>query len=62
VARVNAGGNGSNGVHVPDDALEQMIAVRRRSRPEKAGGFCPKCGSVVQQSDKFCPKCGASMA
>jgi hypothetical protein len=53
--------NGSNGVHVPDDALEQMIAARRRTRPEKAGGFCPKCGGVVQQSDRFCPKCGASL-
>lgn len=53
--------NGGNGVHVPDDALEQMIAVRRRGRQEKAGGFCPKCGGVVQQSDRFCPKCGASI-
>lgn len=54
--------NGGNGVRVPDDALEQMIANRRRSRPEKAGGFCPKCGGVVQQSDRFCPKCGAPFA
>jgi hypothetical protein len=61
VAKVPSGGNGSNGVHVPDDSLEQMIAVRRRGRQEKSGGFCPKCGSVVQQSDRFCPKCGASM-
>ena len=61
VAQAHNGGNGSNGVHVPDDALEQMIAVRRRGRQEKAGGFCPKCGGVVQQSDRFCPKCGASI-
>jgi rubrerythrin len=61
VAHAHNGGNGSNGVHVPDDALEQMIAVRRRGRQEKAGGFCPKCGGVVQQSDRFCPKCGASI-
>lgn len=54
--------NGGNGVRVPDDDLERMIANRRRSRQEKAGGFCPKCGSVVQQSDRFCPKCGASLA
>jgi hypothetical protein len=54
--------NGDNGVRVPDDALEQMIANRRRGRQEKAGGFCPKCGGVVQQSDRFCPKCGASLA
>jgi hypothetical protein len=53
--------NGVNGVRVPDDDLEQLIATRRRSRQEKAGGFCPKCGVVVQQSDRFCPKCGASL-
>lgn len=54
--------NGGNGVRVPDDALEQMIANRRRGRQEKAGGFCPKCGRVVQQSDRFCPKCGEFLA
>jgi hypothetical protein len=54
----------SNGdsVPIPDDELEQAIASRRRTRPEKAGGFCPKCGGPVQQSDRFCPKCGASLA
>lgn len=51
-----------NGVRVPDDALEQLIATRRRNRPEKAGGFCPKCGGVVQKSDRFCPKCGAPLS
>lgn len=61
VAQAHTGGNGHNGVHVPDDELEQIIAARRRGRQEKAGGFCPKCGSVVQQSDRFCPKCGASI-
>jgi hypothetical protein len=60
VAQTHNGGNGKNGVHVPDDDLEQLIAARRRGRPEKAGGFCPKCGGVVQQSDRFCPKCGTS--
>lgn len=50
-----------NGVHVPDDPLEQMIAARRRVQPEKAGGFCPNCGGPVQVSDRFCPKCGTSL-
>jgi hypothetical protein len=49
-------GNG-NGIH-PDDPVEAMIATRRRSRPEKAAGFCYKCGRPLQQSDRFCPKCG----
>lgn len=53
--------NGGNGVLVPDDQLEQLIAAHRRNRQEKAGGFCPKCGNVVQESDRFCPKCGASL-
>lgn len=61
VAEAPTNANGGNGVHVPDDNIEQMIAVRRRSRQEKAGGFCPKCGGVVQQSDRFCPKCGTPM-
>lgn len=43
----------------PDDALEAMLADRRRVRQEKATGFCPQCGSPVQKSDRFCPKCGA---
>lgn len=47
---------------VPDDDLEQRIAIRRRTMSEKAGGFCPKCGRPVQVSDRFCPKCGATLA
>lgn len=48
-----------NGVAVPDDELERLIASRRREHPEKAAGFCPKCGKPIQKSDQFCPKCGA---
>jgi len=46
-------------VAAPDDALEAMLADRRRVRQEKAAGFCPQCGGPVQKSDRFCPKCGA---
>jgi rubrerythrin len=46
----------------PDDALEAMLADRRRVRQEKAAGFCPQCGGPVQKSDRFCPKCGAKTA
>jgi hypothetical protein len=46
-------------VTAPDDALEVMLADRRRVRQEKAAGFCSQCGGPVQKSDKFCPKCGA---
>jgi hypothetical protein len=42
-----------------DDQLEAKIAERRRMRNGKAAGFCPKCGSPLQKSDRFCPRCGA---
>lgn len=45
-----------------DDELEAVLASRRRERREKSAGFCPQCGSSVQQSDHFCPKCGAKVA
>ena len=53
------GGNG--GGNYADDAVEALIAARRRSRQGKAAGFCPKCGRPLQQSDRFCPKCGAAI-
>ena len=42
----------------PNDELEVLIANRRRSRNEKASGFCPRCGGPLQKSDQFCSKCG----
>jgi zinc-ribbon domain len=53
--------NGNAVPPVPDDALEQRIASRRRSRDGKPGGFCPKCGRPVQAQDRFCPHCGATL-
>lgn len=44
-----------------DDALEALIAARRRERQDKSAGFCPQCGRAVQKSDRFCPKCGAQL-
>ena len=54
--------NGNAVPPVPDDALEQMIASRRRLKEGKAGGFCPKCGKPIQAADRFCPRCGASLS
>ena len=42
-----------------EDELEQMIKTYRRSRQEKAIGFCPKCWKAVKQSDRYCAQCGA---
>jgi hypothetical protein len=53
--------NGNAVPPVPDDDLEQRIAIRRRTMNGKAGGFCPKCGRPVQALDHFCPKCGATL-
>jgi len=46
----------------PDDEIETLIANRKRSRTDKATGFCPQCGSPLQQTDRFCPKCGYKIA
>jgi hypothetical protein len=45
-----------------DDDLETMIAARRKSRKERASGFCPKCGKPVMVTDRFCPSCGKSLS
>lgn len=46
----------------PDDDLEILLAARRRERGEKAGGFCPQCGTPVQLSDRYCPRCGEPLS
>lgn len=56
-----ANGGANNGDLAMEDDLESIIASRRRQREEKAGGFCPQCGSPVHRSDKFCPHCGVSL-
>jgi NADH pyrophosphatase NudC (nudix superfamily) len=45
----------------PGDAIEEMVAARRRQREERSAGFCPKCGRPVQKSDQFCSRCGATL-
>lgn len=54
-----ASGQGGNGHSRPADAIEDLIATRKRARPETGAGFCPKCGKPVSKSDKFCSRCGA---
>jgi hypothetical protein len=44
-----------------EDAIEILIASRRRARNGKSAGFCPQCGGPLQKSDRFCPKCGATV-
>ena len=41
-----------------NDPIEAKIGERRRVRKERGAGFCPKCGSPLQKSDRFCWKCG----
>jgi hypothetical protein len=49
-------------VAVTDDDLESLISSRRKGRPNKSAGFCPKCGKSVMVSDRFCPSCGKSLS
>jgi NADH pyrophosphatase NudC (nudix superfamily) len=44
-----------------DEDVEALIAARRKTRKEKSGGFCPRCGKPVLVSDRFCPHCGKSI-
>ncbi len=49
-------------IEPPDEELEVKIASYRRSRQEKAIGFCPRCGKPVKKTDKFCSRCGMPIA
>jgi len=51
----------SVGTAAGEDALENLIAARRRARQERFSGFCPNCGKPVQKSDKFCAHCGTQI-
>ena len=42
-----------------EDELEEMIKTYRRTRQEKAIGFCPRCRKAIKESDRFCAQCGA---
>ena len=44
-----------------DDAIEALLAARRRARQTKSGGFCPQCGAPVLVTDRFCPRCGTPL-
>lgn len=52
-------GNVSNGVPLPDDDIETILAARRRTHKSKFTGFCAQCGNPLHANDKFCSKCGA---
>ena len=61
---VVAAGNGNGHHPAPageSEALENLIASRKRERKESAGGFCPHCGKPVSKSDKFCSRCGVAL-
>ena len=45
-----------------DEDLEDLIAKRRAARQQKVGGFCPKCGKPILQSDQFCSSCGQAVS
>lgn len=45
-----------------EDDVEALISARRKTRKERSGGFCPRCGKPMLASDRFCPHCGKSIA
>lgn len=46
-----------------DDALEAMIAARRKSsKPAIKGKFCHACGEKIKAGDRFCANCGADLS
>ena len=54
--RADGGEVGDNSIS--DDELEEIISNHLRRRQGKTNGFCPQCGTPMQQSDRFCSKCG----
>jgi hypothetical protein len=61
VAARRADLDAANATTRDDDDVEALIAARRKTRKEKSGGFCPRCGKPVLASDRFCPHCGKSI-
>lgn len=45
-----------------NDEVEALVAARRKTRQEKAGGFCPGCGKPVHKGDQFCSHCGTLLS
>ena len=54
--RADGGEVGDN--TISNDELEEIISNHLRRRQGKTNGFCPQCGTPMQQSDRFCSKCG----
>jgi hypothetical protein len=46
------------GAVIEEDAVERLVAGRRKIRTVKAGIYCPQCGRHLSDSDRFCPDCG----
>lgn len=44
-----------------EDEVEAMVNARRKTRQEKATGFCPKCGRPITKLDRFCSRCGTTL-
>ena len=44
-----------------DDEIEAAVARLRGKTHESTAGYCPSCGSEVQEGDAFCTHCGTSL-
>jgi len=65
--RADATTESASAKETTDEDQEALIAKRRASLKDKAGGafvvagFCPKCGRPLLSSDSFCPQCGYAL-
>ena len=44
-----------------EDEIEAAVARLRGKERELVGGFCPSCGTEVQDGDAFCTRCGHTL-
>jgi hypothetical protein len=44
-----------------EDEIEAAVARLRGKDMPTTSGYCPSCGTAVQQGDAFCTRCGTSL-
>lgn len=44
-----------------DEVIETKVAALRKTHDAVDAKHCPKCNSIVSDTDKFCPQCGHAL-
>ena len=50
-----------HGEERPKQPPRQVEEPWERQEKQNANGFCPYCGSAVEESFEYCPKCGRKL-